>query len=482
MAATTLSATQPMSDVYADNALLNRMVEDLQSQLASVQQGGAGDDTLIQKLRQTEDALLEQHTEYNKAKAVLQHQHQALLSVQRDRQILQQTLQARKAHDVATEQILAAEITNVEASLHAEVQQSDGLRTSSDEALRGMHAAQRECNWLHEQLQTVLQDKEEGSGGARSSSALVAREAAAATGHTSIQATRTAYVKAVQRCHELQMHAARAAEAEATLRPDLLAAMERVCALHTEVDTLRRHSSAAIAGSLHALTMGDVVSSSAAVAEPHLATLNPQHTRLNHATPAGRSDFASPPLREPSLSRIAPPRPVSHLPTSKGGGSAHAPRRMSGGAPMSGGGGVAAISTPRNGASPATAATAAIAEAAALRTELVRANSHISELQTQLERRQTEHHEDLSRLCAAQRDAAECTRTLQSERAWVAALDDMRLDGAAIPTTQCAAPPPATRVRVTCCCVACAVCCADLMTIQMLESKLDQWKHFHGGE
>ena len=89
-------------------------------------------------------------------------------------------------------------------------------------------------------------------------------------------------------------------------------------------------------------------------------------------------------------------------------------------------------------------AASARAEVAALRTELARANAHIGALERALERRESEHRNDLDALERAEREAAASHRTLMSERSWVQSLDEMRLD--------------------------------DLSTIMQLEMRLQQWQ------
>ena len=79
-----------------------------------------------------------------------------------------------------------------------------------------------------------------------------------------------------------------------------------------------------------------------------------------------------------------------------------------------------------------------------MRAELGRSQAQVAALERALERRQAEHQADLAALTAAQREATETHRVLQSERAWVKSLDEMRLD--------------------------------DLRTIQQLELRLQQWQ------
>ena len=108
-------------------------------------------------------------------------------------------------------------------------------------------------------------------------------------------AMRTAYVRAVQRCHELQLHSARTAEAEAALRPELARACERIAALQGEVNALRVAQAArttrapAVAieapSSAKAAPPAPAATTSSSTTPSGLATLQPGHSRLN-ATPA----------------------------------------------------------------------------------------------------------------------------------------------------------------------------------------------------
>ena len=96
-------------------------------------------------------------------------------------------------------------------------------------------------------------------------------------------------------------------------------------------------------------------------------------------------------------------------------------------------------------AEPQPSADSAAAEATACaRAELSRVHAQLGTVERALQRRETEHRSDLEALCAAQRDAEDAHRTLMSERAWVASLDEMRLD--------------------------------DLSTIMSLEMRLQQWQ------
>ena len=114
------------------------------------------------------------------------------------------------------------------------------------------------------------------------------------------------------------------------------------------------------------------------------------------------------------------------------------------GTPGSAGTGQPVRDSPRCGHGGAPSASGAVSETAALRGELSRAHAQIGELERLLERRQVEHQSDLEALGAAQREAAASQRTLLSERAWVAELDEMRID--------------------------------DIATIQTLETRLEQYR------
>jgi hypothetical protein len=323
------------------------------------------------------------------------------------------------------------------------------MRESGEEAIRGMRDAQSECHWLHEQLQSALTETGASPSVRAPTSTLAAsHHKVPNVGGQSLEATRTAYVRAVQRCHELHVHAARTADAEAALRTELQHACERIAMLHAEVDALRAAQAraasaarvAAIAGGAAAgcaaagglTTMADGVAMGGAaegsVSPPPppsgLSTLHPGHTRLN----AAPSDLVSPPLQQVPSRALRGSKLAEH--------AGHRVRASS-----------ATSGAPSSAAPPASAVRSAnstpAAEVSTLRAELARAHAQIADMESELDRRQAAHQSDLEGRFAAQRDAAASARTLQSERAWVATLDEMRLD--------------------------------DLASIQLLESRLAQW-------
>ena len=444
-------APPTVKSLAAENALLGQIVEDLQRQLTHAPPTGrAGDAAAHEKLQQTEDALIEMNEDCQAMAAqkeeAVRAKEVAVLETRRDRVKMQQALHAHIVRKSAVEKVLLAEVAQSEEALEEMSREASSLREGGEEAMRGMEEAQSECNWLHDQLQTLLDGKELSASARGRVAMLPSRESAAsaivssaivggAGAGSTMQATRTAYVRAVQRCHELQLHAGRAAEAEAALRPELVKAMERIALLEAEGDALRSANARTAAAARTAAVGGassaaDACGVSPMPAPPELATLNP--SRLN-ATP---SELTSPPLHEPTPSsrqaRTGAPTGTWGRPKtldSSGGRSSSAGRRGGGGG-GSGGGGPAGTS-----------------ETATLRGELARAHAYIGELEGQLERRGQDHQGVVESLCAAQRDATSALRTLQSERAWVAALDEMRLD--------------------------------DLKTIQQLESRLEQWSQLH---
>lgn len=83
----------------------------------------------------------------------------------------------------------------------------------------------------------------------------------------------------------------------------------------------------------------------------------------------------------------------------------------------------------------------------ALRTAVGRLRSQVADLESEQARRRLAHQADLEALCAAHKDAANSARTLRSERAWLASLDEMRV--------------------------------TDLQTIANLEARLRQWELWH---
>ena len=440
-----------LSAALAENALLGRLIDELQKQ-----QPKESDSAMTKKMRETEDALLDMHQECQLMRTALREKDAALVATQRDRAQLQQAVRMQ----AATEAVLVAEIAGAEAAFDDEKRRSHAFSQGGEEAIRGMRIAEKECRWLHEQMQTATGGSSSARGG----------------GAGSMPAMRTAYVRAVQRCHELQLHSARTAEAEAALRPELARACERIAALQGEVNALRVAQAArttrapAVAieapSSAKAAPPAPAATTSSSTTPSGLATLQPGHSRLN-ATPAAASEggFVSPPLRTHELGfnrpirsggaswcgsvkmvaeADAPPPPRS---TRSGPGNSGSAGRMSlggAGTPGSAGTGQPVRDSPRCGHGGAPSASGAVSETAALRGELSRAHAQIGELERLLERRQVEHQSDLEALGTAQREAAASQRTLLSERAWVAELDEMRID--------------------------------DIATIQTLETRLEQWR------
>ena len=422
------------ASLAAENAVLGSIVEDLQLQITQ-QREGAGEIAELQStLRQTEDALLDMHDECKTVRASHAQAAEALKVAQRSlgeerkaRIVVQQQLRHAGSVQAVTERTMAEEVALLEREWLRETDSgfATQLREAAEDAVKGMHEAQAECRWLYEQLQTLL------AGGTIAPAARAAAEhprfpppvpagpAVATSGESahSLDAMRGAYTKAVQRCHQLQVHAASADELDAPRRAELVAARERIAALQAELDVVRSQARRA-AGS-------PAVGGSGAGAEG--APLARAPPLLEELAPDA---ITPPPLREISQ-RAAHAAAAASFATPAGGAKAAA-----------GGRGV------RLGASsaspPPSALAAAHSEAASLRSELGRARSQCAALERALESRQAEHQADLASLCAAQREAADTRRVLASERAWVAALDEMRLD--------------------------------DLRTIQQLERKLQAWQ------
>ena len=78
-------------------------------------------------------------------------------------------------------------------------------------------------------------------------------------------------------------------------------------------------------------------------------------------------------------------------------------------------------------ASSAGRAIYAPADSAALGATVVQLRARAIELERELEARKSAHQADLEALSVAQHDVAASQRTLRSERAWVSALDKMRI-------------------------------------------------------
>ena len=100
------------SALSAENALLGKVVDDLQSQLAHAQQ--TSDAAVHTKLKQTEDALLDVHTECKQVREALRTKEQALLEVQRDCVRLRHLVQSQQAASSVTERTLSFEVASAE--------------------------------------------------------------------------------------------------------------------------------------------------------------------------------------------------------------------------------------------------------------------------------------------------------------------------------------------------------------------------------
>jgi hypothetical protein len=506
----------------AENGLLGSIVEDLQRKLEASDAEVGG---LRAQLKQTEDALLDVHEEGKQMKSRVGELEAALRSERKLRATLQQRVQRQAADSDATVQVLFAELCEVEQLWCAEVESGKGtqLRRAAEEAIEGMREAQAECTWLHEQLQLTLKetggtsasDPAASSGAAlrmrlasapvpslasRTPSSAAASHhgvdgvqdgssggglaAVAAPGATSLvpvpshvgtnpsaTALRVAYVRAVQRCHELQMHAASSAASDASARGELLRCRERLVELQHEADGLRSQlrrlsASSSAPGSAPSSAPSSAhragaESLNAVAASPTGLCMTPPSPPEPEATPPA----ATPPAQAPPSSLSSRTRSATGM--SGGGGGAGNGRGSSGGGggggrvSFGGGAGQGGTTTPASsnsarerrstapapppttpaGARSAAGATGgasaasqgkgssgAAAEASALRTELKRAHAHISALERALERREGEHRRDLEAWAGAEREAECAHRTMMSERAWVQSLDEMRLD------------------------------------------------------
>lgn len=477
-----------------ENTLLGAIIDDMQRKLSDHQQLESEVNELRAQLKQTEDALLDMHAEDKQLRERASHLDAALQPERKLRLALQHRVKCQAAEADATERVLADELATLERQWLAETDEgyASSLKIAAEEAIAGMHEAQAECKWLHEQLQAALKADAtggDGSGSAAlrmqlasslapacspaaaalpagsSSSIRSSREAhgldaatsarpavdgtaalvavdplQAGAGGSNAHALRTAYVRAVQRCHELQLHSARSAESDANLRPELLRCRERIVELQHEADDLRTQLRRAAAsrsecggggyGGGHGGGHGG-------------ENASPRGVCMTPPSPAE-------PVAPPPTSALAPPqfsqgsRGGPDAPRTGGsGGRGSTAHSSSGGAR-----GSTACSTSYRAPPPVTpreaSAASARAEAAALRTELARANAHIGALERALERRESEHRNDLDALERAEREAAASHRTLMSERSWVQSLDEMRLD--------------------------------DLSTIMQLEMRLQQWQ------
>jgi hypothetical protein len=464
-------ATTSAAALAAENTMLGAIIDDLQRARPEADCAAVGH--IQQQLRQTEDALLDMHEESRQMRASFHEQSEALQAVRRslgeERRatlLLQQRVHRLSSERAAAERVLTEELAQLERLWLAETNEgyATRLREAADDAVRCMHEAQSECRWLYSQLQAVLMEAPAGgaalrvqlasppqaiatpaapgsassqhSGGSRGGASVTSADLANAD--PSADAMRSAYVRAVQRCHELQLHAARAAEADATLRPELLRAFGRIAQLQAEVDSLRRAD-----GSAHATISPptlDLLAADAAAAEGVPSLHHQQATSgKSPSAPAVASSVSA--QEQPQKSPLQPMQQQQQQQQLLRGGVTRSPAGAMGAA-----GSKPRIGTPGSGGG---ASAAAARETAGLRAELSRARAQVVSLERALEKRETEHKGDLDALCAAQRDAADSHRTLQSERAWVRALDQMRLD--------------------------------DMATIQLLEQRLEQWQGRFGG-
>lgn len=453
----------------SENALLGALVDDLTRKLAEkkLAESPAEVEQLREQLRETEDVLLAKHEECQQAHAALRERDEALLPERQLHMSLKTHLEQFCATADVTEHVLRDEVAHLEQLYIAEY--DDGynarLRRANEDALQGMREAQAECKWLHEQLQSLLRESElsgkgsctgtalrlqlaaggpkrsshasaacasveattgaeqpggggmrggggmGGSGGCGDGGVMVANNASKVE-HSSganVNSVRTAYVRAVQRCHELQLHAARTAESDAALRPELLRCRERIASLQSEVHSLRAQARRSVA-----------TPAKAAAA----ATVMVEEVDGVMDTPSGGQGLCMTPPSPAEL--VAPPPPSAP--------SAAAPAPAPRGTPGGGGAVRCAHKTPlpqaqrRAQAHESSSGGAAVAEVASLRSELARAHAKIGGLERAMERRECEHQADLDALYAAQREVEGTHRTLMSERAWVQSLDEMRLD------------------------------------------------------
>ena len=224
-----------------ENRLLGTIIDDLKQQ----RQPGAPvvpPATTADLLRATEDALLDAHAENKVLRNALESEREAVRRMRGMLEGADHRLRAcafQQRQHLATEQVLVSEVALIEREQwlgdtdRAYVMR---LRQAADDAVHGMEDAQAECRWLHGQLQKVLREAR-GPGGSALGSSLRAELSDArpvtSSGSTDgnddhVDAMRAPYVRAVQRCHELQLHVARVAEEGDRLRPLLLGATERV--------------------------------------------------------------------------------------------------------------------------------------------------------------------------------------------------------------------------------------------------------------
>ena len=500
------------SSLLEENALLGSIIDDLRKQ-------GGGQQDLEQKLRATEDALLDMHAECKATRSELRAEQDALRKARaaldegrRGMAMLQGRLRVEAAAHRVTQCALIAEVARLERQWVGALDRgyASRLREAAETAVRGMHDAQAECRFLHEQLQSMLRDggggstarvaaaaaaavpgSSEGAAGPRDgaasgsmlqphqSAAASPREGEGSSPNRESEEMRTQYVLSVQRCHQLQVHLARVADEGEELRPQLARALERVSTLQAEVDRLRseREERRRRAAGLPPPSLLPVPSATAARGlTPGCATPSlPRDTTAAAAAAAAVTDeehrpFVSvwtqpPPPPPPILAEeLSPPLHASFMHSSLTalGGShgrdagARASRRGSGGSGggLRGGGGGGGGGGDGGHAAvsspPSAHARVPLNDAAALRGAVVQLRAQLGELEQELACRRAAHQADLEALCRAHADAAASAHTLRSERAWVSSLDEMRI--------------------------------SDLKTIAQLEQRLHQWGLWNGGE
>ena len=158
-----MSMASSQTSLAAENALLGSIVDDLQRKLEA---SDVELNSLRAQLKSTEDALLDVHEEGKQMQSRVGELEAALLSERKLRAALQQRLQRLIAGSDATEQVLSAELFEMEQLWCTEVESGQGsqLRRAAQEAIEGMREAQAECNWLHEQLQLTLKETANETG------------------------------------------------------------------------------------------------------------------------------------------------------------------------------------------------------------------------------------------------------------------------------------------------------------------------------
>ena len=156
-----MESTQPScGELVEENAILGAIIDDIQKRVPST------------TVRQTEEALLEMHTECVRTKDALaaeqrelQRARILLVDARRAAVLLQQRARMHELHAKATVQALIAEVHGTEseyamhaAYAHSLVEQVGRLKEAASEAVRGMQEAQTECGWLHQQMQQLLKE------------------------------------------------------------------------------------------------------------------------------------------------------------------------------------------------------------------------------------------------------------------------------------------------------------------------------------